>query len=153
VGHAALHFMADGVHEMGFAHADSSVKEERIVDLGGIFCDFLGGFECEFVAWASDEAIELVTWVELGGGAPVKAALLAGGACGGEGFGAGGSVNFGSVGGVGGQGSKASIVAEAGRGGVLLGGFEEDLIKLEVEFFDGLFNELSVLFADVFELG
>jgi hypothetical protein len=41
VGLAALDEVADGLHEVGLAHADAAVEEERVVGLGGALGDGL----------------------------------------------------------------------------------------------------------------
>jgi hypothetical protein len=38
---AALHLVADGMHQVGLAHADAAVEEERVVGLGGALGDGL----------------------------------------------------------------------------------------------------------------
>ncbi len=73
VGLAAFHVVSDGVHEVGFAHADAAVEEEGVVGLGGSFGDGLRGGHGELVSGADDEGVELIFRVELGGGAPVEA--------------------------------------------------------------------------------
>ncbi len=76
VGLEALYLVADGVHEVGFAHADAAVEEEGVVGLGGALGDGDGGGERELVAGAGDEAVEVVAGVELRGVVPVEACLL-----------------------------------------------------------------------------
>ncbi len=55
---AALHVVADGVHQVGLAHADAAVEEERVVGLGGALGDGLRGGHGELVAAADDEGVE-----------------------------------------------------------------------------------------------
>ncbi len=73
VGLAAFHVMSDGVHEVGFAHADAAIEEQGVVCLGGALGDGLGCGHGELVAGADDEGVELVLGIELRGGAPVEA--------------------------------------------------------------------------------
>jgi hypothetical protein len=53
---------------------------------------------------------------------------------------------------VAGQRSEAPILAYALRVGILLRGFELDAVDVERKLFDGLFDEVGVLVADVLEL-
>ena len=76
MGLAALHVVADGVHQVGLAHADAAVEEERVVGLGRALGDGLGGCHGELVPAADDEGIELIARVQLRRGAPVKPGLL-----------------------------------------------------------------------------
>ena len=55
---AALDFVTDGLHEMGFAHADAAVEEERIVGFRRTLGDGLAGGMGELVAAADDEGVE-----------------------------------------------------------------------------------------------
>jgi hypothetical protein len=151
----ALYVVADGVHQVGFAHTDAAVEEERVVGLGGALGDSLGGGHGELVAAADDEGVELIFGVELGGGAPVEAGLLGGtggaGGCGAAAV-AGGC---GRVLAVAGDGSESTVLADlAGAGGVgiLGGGLEDDVLDLEAEVLDGLLDEVGVAVADVLEL-
>ena len=74
-GSAALDLVSDGLHEMGFAHADAAVKEERVVSLGGTFGDSLAGGVGKLVAAADDEGVEGIAWIQLRGAIPVEARL------------------------------------------------------------------------------
>ena len=73
---ARLHEMTDGVHQVGLAHADAAVHEERVVGLRGALGDGLRRSMRELIAAADHEAVELVARVELRGGVPVEARLL-----------------------------------------------------------------------------
>ncbi len=59
---------ADGVHQVGLAHADAAVQEKRIVAARGVGGDGFGGGVSELVAGADDEGIEGEFRVEGGGG-------------------------------------------------------------------------------------
>ncbi len=151
---AAFYVVADGVHEVGLAHADAAVEEEGVVGAGGSFGDGLCGGHGELVSGADDKGVELVLGIELGGGAPVEAGLLGSGAgCGGgmaavqgvEGAGARG------VGAVAGQRCEAAILADTGSGG-LGRGLKGDGVDIEREVFDRLLDEISVAVADVGEI-
>jgi hypothetical protein len=157
VGLAALDLVADGLHEMGLAHADAAVKEEGVVGLGRALRDGLGGGGGELVAGADDEGIELVARVELGGGVPVEAGLFDGGCLRGRGSAVAlgdlaGAVGCG-IGGVAGHGREAAVFTDTRRGGIVLGDFKLDIVDLEAELLDGFFDEVAVLVADVLELG
>ena len=67
-GWRRLHEVTDGVHQVGLAHADAAIQEERVVGLGGAFGDGLRRSVRELIAAADDKAIELVARVELRGG-------------------------------------------------------------------------------------
>ena len=150
VGLAALYVVADGVHEMGLAHADAAVEEERVVGLGGALGDGLGGGHGELVAAADDEGVELVARVELGGGVPVEAGLLGrGGGWAGWRAGAGAW----GVEAMAWERGEAAVLADAGGVWVLLGGLEGDGVDLELEVIDRLLDEVGVLFSHFFELG
>ena len=75
-GLAALHLVADGVHQVGLAHADAAIEEERIVGARGPLGDGQRGGAGKLVAVADDEGVEGVARVELRGGGPVEARLL-----------------------------------------------------------------------------
>ena len=76
---AALDLVADGLHQMGLAHADAAVEEERVVGLGRTLGHGLAGGVGKLVAAADDEGVEGVARVELGRAVPVEAGLRAGG--------------------------------------------------------------------------
>ncbi len=152
VGLEAFYLVADGVHEVGLAHADAAVEEERVVGLGGSLGDGDGGGEGELVAGAGDEAVEVVARVELRGCVPVEAGLLGRGC----GLGGGGWLppgdGPGCACGVAGQGCKATVLTDSLRGGILCGRLELHGFDIELKAFDGFFDEIGVLVADVFKL-
>ena len=155
MGLATLHVVADGVHEMGLAHPDAAVEEERVVGLGGALGDGLRGGHGELVAAADDEGVELVAGVQLRGGAPVEAGLL--------GHGPGewtaesgcrsGAGLTGRVLAVAGHGRKAAVFAHLGGAWVLLGRGEGDRLDVEAEVVDRLLDEVGVTVTDVLEVG
>ena len=75
---AALHLVADGVHEMGLAHAGAAVEEERVVGLRGPLGDCAGGGAGKLVAVADDEGVKGVPRVQLCRRGPVETPLLRG---------------------------------------------------------------------------
>src|SRR5205807_165507 len=79
-GLAALHIVADRMHEMSLAHSDSAIEEERVVGFGGPLSDGLCGGHGELIAAADDEGVELVARVQLGCGTPIEAGLFGHGA-------------------------------------------------------------------------
>ena len=140
---AALHLVADGVHQVGLAHAHAAVEEERIVGLGGALGDGQRGGAGKLVAVADDEGVEGVARVELRRGGPVEARLLR--AC------ApcarrrrGGRVRR--------HRAEAAVLALRRNRGVLLGGHEAHVVELQRLQVDGFLNQVAVLVADVLEL-
>src|SRR6202012_3465692 len=73
----ALYLVPDSVHEVRLAETDATVEEERVVGLRRAFGDRFCRGPGELVSGAGDEAVEVVPWVELRGGVPVKTCLLA----------------------------------------------------------------------------
>src|SRR6185369_12506074 len=71
----ALHFVTDGLHEVGLAHSDATVEEERIVGLGGRFGDGQRGCVCELVSASDDKSVEGVARVQLRGAIEVESNL------------------------------------------------------------------------------
>jgi hypothetical protein len=69
--------VADGLHEVGLAHADAAIEEERVVGLGRAFRNGLASGVGKLVAAANDESVEGVTRVELGGAIPIETCLAA----------------------------------------------------------------------------
>ena len=109
---AALHLVADGVHEVGLAEADAAVEEERVVGLRWALGDRLRGGACELVAGAEDEAVEVVARVELRGGVPVETCLLA--------------VTYGRCGPLSGLARRAGAVRGRGRKAAILARLARD---------------------------
>ena len=59
--------MANGLHQVGFAHAHAAIEEERVVGLGWTLGHRLRRGMGELIARADDESIEGVAGVELRG--------------------------------------------------------------------------------------
>ena len=142
-GLAAFYLVTDGVHEVGLAHADSAVEEERIVGARGPLGDGQGGGAGKLIAIADDESIECIALIELRGSRPVEALLL--GIAGGR-LGRGGRRMRGN-------GAEAAIATLRRNRGVFLGGDEAHIVKLQRLQVDGFLNQIAVLVADVLELG
>ncbi len=70
-----LDLMANRLHQMGLAHSDAAIEEERIVCLAGSRGDGESGGMGELVSAANDEAAEGVTRVELRRAIEIKARL------------------------------------------------------------------------------
>ena len=162
VGESAFRLVADGVHEVGLAHADAAVEEERIVGLRGALGDGHGGGHGELVSAAGDEAVELIARVELGGGVPIEAGLLGGGSGRSREArnravapGAVRSVAVGArgAGGVAGLGGKPAVFPNTRDRGILRGSFELDGVDLKPKALDGFFDQVGIFVADVLKLG
>jgi hypothetical protein len=59
-GLSPLHIMTDGVHEMGLAHAHTTIEEERIVGARGALGNSQGRGARKLVAVADHEVVERV---------------------------------------------------------------------------------------------
>src|ERR1035437_6685817 len=134
--------MADGMHQVRFAHADATVQEERIVGARGTLSDGQGSGTSKLVAIAYDEVVKGVARVELRGGGPVEASLLW---CTLRG-------RWRRCGRVSSDRAEASIFALRWNGGILFGGHEAHVIELERLQIDGFLNEVAVLVANVLKL-
>ena len=145
---AALHVVADGMHQVGFAHADAAIDEERVVGFGWALRDGLRRRHGELVAAADDEGVELVARVELRCSAPVEARLL--------GHGCGRAVRparVRRVGVVAGDGREPAVLAHARRAGVLLRRGEDNRVDVQRQVVDGLLDQVGILLSQVLELG
>ena len=141
---AALDFVTDGLHEMGFAHADAAVEEERIVGFRRTLGDGLAGGMGELVAAADDEGVEGIAGVELGGAIPIEAGL--GWMQGREGCLRTRSCVLNGT-------RQAAVVANGRIRRIVVGGHELDVFVTEAEIVERLLNEVGVLVANVAELG
>ena len=74
-GFALLDLVPDGLHQVGLAHADATVQEQRVVGLGRSFRDCARGGMRELVARADDESVEGVLGIQLRRAVPVEALL------------------------------------------------------------------------------
>ena len=70
-----LDLVADGLHQVGLAHADAAVEEERVVGFRRTFGDRLAGGVGELIAAADDECVEGVARIQLRRAVPVEACL------------------------------------------------------------------------------
>ena len=75
---ALLDLVPDRLHQVGLAHADAAVEEERIVSLGGMLADGAGRGVGKLIAGAGDEIVESVLRIELRGAIPIEPLLLGG---------------------------------------------------------------------------
>ena len=141
-GLAALHLVADGVHQMGLAHADAAIEEERIVGARRALGDGQRSGAGKLVAVADDEVVEGVARVELRGGGPVEAALL-GGAC--------GRLRR-RRGRMGRNRSKAAVLALRWDRGIFFGCDKAHIVELQRLKIDGFLNQIAVLVANVLKL-
>ena len=81
-GIALLDLVADGLHQVGLAHADAAVQEQRVVGLGGTFADGARRGMRKLIAGADDEIVERVFGIQLRGSIPIETLLLNGAAAG-----------------------------------------------------------------------
>ncbi len=139
---AALYLVADGVHQVGLAHAHAAVEEERIVGLGGALGHGQRGGAGKLVAVADDEGIEGVARVELRRGGPVEARLLRRAR----------RRRRRRRGRVRRNRAEAAIPPLRRNRGVLLGGHKAHVVELQRLQVDGLLNQVAVLVADVLKL-
>ncbi len=133
--------MADGVHQVGLAHAHAAIEEQGVIGLRGPLGHGQRGGAGKLVAVADHEGVKGVTRVELRCRGPVEARLL--GRAQGRGR---------SRGGMGGNRPEAAIGALRRNRGILLGGDETDLVQFQIQLLDGLLNQVTVLVAKVLKL-
>ena len=72
---AALYLMSNGLHQVGLAHSNAAVEEQRVVGLGGTLCYRLGGSVRELIAGADHESLEGVAGIQQRSAIPIKARL------------------------------------------------------------------------------
>ena len=73
--HLPLDLVADGLHQVGLAHADAAIEEQWVVRFRRTLSHSLAGRVGKLVAAADHECIEGVARVQLRGAVPVKARL------------------------------------------------------------------------------
>src|SRR6202021_1028478 len=146
-----LHIVADGVHEMGLSHTDTAVEEQRVVGLRRALRDSLRCGHGELVAASDDERIELISPIQLGCRAPVKACLFGrwpgGGALSVE------AALSGCALAVAWHGRKSAVLAYLGGARVLLGSGEGHRLHLEAEVVNRLLDQVGVAVANMLEVG
>ena len=145
---AALHVVTDGVHEVGLAHADAAVEEERVVGLRRALGDGLCCGHRELVAAADDERVEHVLRIELRGCAPVEARLLRRGPvhrpC-------AEAIVSGRAGAVARHRRETAVFAHLWRAGILLRRGERHVFDVQPEVIDRFLDEIRVAVSDVRE--
>ena len=139
---AALHLVADGVHQVGLAHAHAAIQEERIVGARRPLGHRQRGGARKLVAVADDEGVEGVARVELRGGGPVEARLL----------GRARAARRRRRGRVRRHRAEAAVLALRRNRGILLGGHKTHVVELQRLQIDGFLNQVAVLVADVLKL-
>ena len=132
LGLAALDLVADGVHQVGLAHADAAVEEERVVGLGRTLRDRLAGGVGELVAAADDEGVEGVARIQLRGAVPVEPGL-------------------GTRRGSGQVGGEPAIVTDGRGGRVVFRGDELHFLEFEAEIVQRFLDQIRVLVSHVAE--
>ncbi len=73
---SALHVVTDRMHQVGLAHSNAAIEEQRVVGLRGPFCDGLCCSGRELIPTPNHERIELIPRIQLRCCAPVEACLL-----------------------------------------------------------------------------
>src|SRR3954469_19663845 len=73
--HCPLYLVPNGLHEMGLAHANTAVQEQRVVGLRRTLRDGLASRVGELVTTTDDKAVKGITGVELGGAVPTETRL------------------------------------------------------------------------------
>src|SRR5207248_9001388 len=78
---ALLDLMPDGLHEVGLAHADAAIEEERVIGLRWPLRDGLARCVRKLISAADDESVEGVARIQLRSAIPVESRLrgMAGG--------------------------------------------------------------------------
>ena len=74
-GHVPLDLVPDGLHQVGLAHANAAIQEQRVVGLRGTLRDGLAGRMGELVAAADHEGVKGVARIELRCAIPVETRL------------------------------------------------------------------------------
>ena len=136
---AQLDLVPDGLHQVGLAHADSAVQEQRVVGLGRPLAHRARRGMGKLIARTDDEVVERVLRIQLRRSIPIETLL--------------------------GDGTRSGLVGDGQRivsrfGGarrpgivpLLFVGYELHVLKLEAEIFDGLTDQVAVAFADLAEL-
>src|SRR5580704_3393860 len=112
---------------MGLAHADSAIKEQRVIGFGRTLGDSLARGVSKLITGADDECVESIAGVQLRCAIPIKAGLRR--CCGDRNRG------------------ETAVVADRGRGGIVLRGDEFYVVKFEAQIIDGLLDKIGILVA------
>ena len=141
---ALLDLMSDGLHQVGLAHADAAVQEERVVGLGRPLRHRARRRMRKLVARADDKPVKRVLGIQLRCSIPVESLLPRRTRC------RYSRPEHGSA-----DSSPLRRVAAAlVLGGALLGiGHKLDVLELEAQVLDGLADQVAILLADVAEVG
>src|SRR5438105_15754378 len=75
LGLAALYLMSNGLHQVGLAHSNAAVEEQRVVGLGGTLRHRLCRSVRELIAGADHESLEGVAGIQQRSAIPIKARL------------------------------------------------------------------------------
>jgi len=131
LGLPALHFVADGLHQVRLAHTHAAIKEKRVVGLGGILRDRLSGGAGELVAVADDEGVERIARIQLRDAVPIETPLR----------------NRRCR-----RARKAAVVPHGCRRWVVVGSNELYIREPELKVVHRFLDQVSVFIADVAEL-
>ncbi len=141
---AALHFVADGVHQVCLAHTHAAIQKQRIVGARGTLRNGQCRGARKLVAVAHHEGVESVLRIELRSRGPVETGLLRH---------ARGRRRRRSGCGVRGNRSEASILPMRRNRRIFLHGHKAHIVQLEGMNIDSFLNQVAVLVANVLELG
>src|SRR3954447_6941716 len=137
---AASDLVSDGLHEMGLAHANTAVQEQRVVSLGRTFRNRLASGVGELVAIADDKGIESVARIELSRSVPIKTRLAQRAICRSR-------RRSGDARG------KSSIMTNGRCRRVVFGSDKFHILVLKTEIIDCFLDQICVLVTDMAELG
>ena len=132
-GMPPLDLVSDGLHQVGLAHADAAVQEQRVVGLRRTLGDRLAGRVRELVAAADHERVKGVARIQLRGAIPVEARLRRSRGCGDA-------------------ASEPAIVPHRSCRRIIFRSDELHVVEAEAEIVDGFLNQVGVLVAGVAEL-
>ncbi len=127
--------MTNGLHQVGLAHSDPAVEEERVVGLRRTLRNRLAGGVGELIAAANDESIKGVAGIQLCGTVPIEARL--------RNMEAGSSLR---------GGRKPAVVPHGSRSRIIVGSDELHVSIIHIEIIQRFLDQVSILVADVAEL-
>ena len=73
--HAPLDLVPDGLHQVGLAHADAAIQEERVIGLRGTLSHGLARRVSKLIAAADHERVKGVARIQLRRAIPIEARL------------------------------------------------------------------------------
>src|SRR5712691_11288195 len=124
----------NGLHQVGLAHSDAAIQEERVVGLGGTLCHSLACRVRELIAAADHEGIKRVPRIQLCCPIPIEPSLGRVSGCGNRNW-----------------SGKPAIVTHRRRRGVILRSYELHVLILQAKIIDGLLDQVGVPVTDMAE--